>query len=93
MHEFLVAWNHILDDMGRHVIPDENLRDVFCRKIKDEPALQYDVNEYERMFESDPKKSYTYLRLCVEMAIRMQEQKKNLADREALLTAKIGQVW
>ena len=56
LHEFLIAWNHSLDNMGRHVTPDENLRDVFFCKIKDEPALQYDVNQYERTFEGNPRK-------------------------------------
>jgi hypothetical protein len=40
--------------MGKRNIPDANLRDVFYRKIKDGPALQYNVSQYNRMFESDP---------------------------------------
>jgi hypothetical protein len=74
--------------MGNHNIPDANLRDVFYRKIKDEPEMSYDINEYERMRERDPRKSYLYLKECVLDVIARQEQRKNLREREALLSAK-----
>jgi hypothetical protein len=40
------------------------------------------------MPENDPNKTYEHLKSCVAKVITMQEQKKNLAEREALLTAK-----
>jgi len=46
------------------------------------------VKNYERMSENDLSKTYERLRNCVQKVIQMQEQKKNLADREALLAAR-----
>ena len=40
------------------------------------------------MNEDDPKKTYAHLKGCVQKVIQMQEQRKNLAERQALLTAK-----
>ena len=40
------------------------------------------------MPENDPNKTYEHLKSCVAKVITMQEQKKNLAEREALLVAK-----
>ena len=50
--------------------------------------MKYDISQYERKNEGDPKKTYTHLKNCVQLVIRMQEQKKNSMEREALLTAK-----
>ena len=88
LHEFLMSWNHILDNMGKFSMNDFHLRDVFYRKIKDEPEMEFDIKNYERMSENDPSKTYEHLRNCVQKVITMQEQKKNLADREALLAAR-----
>jgi hypothetical protein len=88
LHEFITMWNHILDNMGKHNMSDAHLRDVFYRKIKDEPEMDFDIKLYERMSEGDPNKTYAHLRGCVQKIIQMQEQRKNLAEREALLTAK-----
>ena len=88
LHEFLMTWNHIIDNLGKFSMNDVHLRDVFYRKIKDEPEMAWDIKRYERMTEYDANKTYEYLRNCVAEVITMQEQKKNLADREALLAAK-----
>ena len=88
LHEFLMTWNHIIDNMGKLSMQDYHFRDVFYRKIKDEPEMEYDIKLYERMNEDDPKKTYEHLKGCVQKIIQMQEQRKNLAEREALLTAK-----
>jgi hypothetical protein len=85
---FLMTWNHIIDNMGQFSLNDFHLRDVFYRKIKDEPEMSFDVKDYERMSDHDTKKTYVHLKRCVEKVITMQEQRKNLADREALLAAK-----
>ena len=88
LHEFRMTWNHIIDNMGKFSMNDFHFRDVFYRKIKDEPEMEYDTRLYERMSESDPNKTYEHLKKCVQRVIQMQEQRKNLAEREALLTAK-----
>ena len=67
---------------------DEHSRDVFYRKIKDEPEMEYDIKLYERINEDDLKKTYKHFKGCVQKIIQMQEQRKNLAEREALLMAK-----
>jgi hypothetical protein len=56
LHEFLMSWNHILDNMGKFSMNDFHLRDVSYRKIKDEPEMEFDVKNYERMSENDPSK-------------------------------------
>jgi len=38
--------------------------------------------------ENDPNKTYEHLKSCVAKVITIQERKKNLAEREALLVAK-----
>jgi len=88
LHEFHMTWNHIIDNMGKFAVDSLHLRDVFYRKIKDEPDMNWDIKNYERMPENDPNKAYEHLKSCVARVITMQEQKKNLADREALLVAK-----
>ena len=37
LHEFHMTWNHIIDNMGKISMDSMHLRDVFYRKIKDEP--------------------------------------------------------
>jgi len=88
LHEFLMTWNHIIDNMGKFSMNDIHLRDVFYRNIKDEPEMALDIKSYERMNDQDPDKTYAHLKRSVEKVITMQEQRKNLADREALLAAK-----
>jgi hypothetical protein len=39
------------------------LRDVFYRKIKDEPDMSWDIKNYERMPENDPNKTYEHLKV------------------------------
>jgi hypothetical protein len=57
-------------------------------KFKDEPEMEYDTRQYERLSEGHPDKIYEHLKSRVYLVIRMQEQKKNLHEREALLSAK-----
>ena len=56
LHEFMIQWKHILDNMGHHSIPSVNLRDVLYRKIRDESDMNYDLRQYETVSEDDPKK-------------------------------------
>ena len=58
VHEFVVSWNHVLDNLGTGKLDPFMLRDVFYRKIKEESDLKYDLNKYERMKEGDPDKTY-----------------------------------
>ena len=88
MHEFIIAWNHLLDNMGKHCVQDAQLHDVFYRKIKDEPEMEYDIKHDERLDEGHPQKTYEHLQSCVHLDVRMQEQTKNLLEREALLSSK-----
>ena len=43
LHEFIMSWNHVLENMGKHCVQDAHLPDVFYRKIKDEPEMEYDI--------------------------------------------------
>ena len=43
------------------------------------------MNEYERMSEADPRKTYEFLMERVESAIRMQDKRRNMLDREQVL--------
>ena len=88
LHEFLIQWNHVLDNMGGVELTHGALRDVLYRKIKEEDELKYDINLYERMHEGDPKKTYKHLMSCVESVIKLQDQRKNILEKEALLSAK-----
>ena len=47
----------------------------------------YDLNIYERMTEADPSKTYKFLMNCVETAIRMQDKRRNMTERELALKA------
>ena len=79
LHEFLIQWNHVLDNMGGVELTHGALRDVLYRKIKEEDELKYDINLYERMHEGDPKKTYKHLMSCVESVIKLQDQRKNIS--------------
>jgi hypothetical protein len=84
LHEFLMTWNHIIDNMGKFSLNDLHLRDVFYRKIKDEPEMEFDINNYERMSEHDHHKTYEHLKNCVEKVITVQEQKKKSCRSRSL---------
>ena len=88
LHEFIMSWNHLLDNMGRHGMQDAQLRDVFYRKIKDEPEMEYGIRQCGRLSEGHPEKTYEHLKSRVYLVTRRQEQKKNPHEREALLSAK-----
>ena len=85
LHEFIIQWNHVVDNLGGGPLTATALRDVFYRKICEEEQMKYDMNLYERMREGDPSKTYKYLLYCVESVIKLQEQRKNVAEKEALL--------
>jgi hypothetical protein len=87
-HDLVVQWNHVLDNMGAIQLKGLQLRDVFYRKIKDEPALAIDINHYERMYEDDPKKTYEHLLECVWSVNKVQGQRRNLLEKESLLLDK-----
>jgi hypothetical protein len=38
-----MTWNHIIDNMGKFAVDSLHLRDVFYRKIKDEPDMNWDI--------------------------------------------------
>jgi len=61
---------------------------VFYRKIKGEPALAIDINQYERMREDDLKKTYEHLLECVWSVNKVQGQRRNLLEKESLLLDK-----
>jgi hypothetical protein len=82
LHGFVVQRSHVLDNMGENAVNKRTLRDVFFRKIKDEKELQYDVNRYERMDDRDADKSYDYLMNCVNSVIKVQEQRKDMLEKE-----------
>ena len=50
--------------------------------------MEYDIRQYERLGEGHPEKTYEHLKSRVHLVIRMQEQKKSMHEREALLSAK-----
>ena len=85
LHEFLIQWNHVLSKMGDEHIQTSLLRDAFYRKIERVHEVSYDLNIYERMAESDPNKTYEFLINCVETAIRKQDKRRNMTEREMAL--------
>ena len=85
LHEFVIQWNCVLSNMGDIQMSTMLLRDAFYRKIEKVTELAYDLNQYERVHESDPRKSYEFLMECGESAIRMQDKRKNMMDREQVL--------
>ena len=87
LHEFIIQWNHVLSNMGEGQIQTSLLRDAFYRKIEKVSELAYDLNIHERMAEADPNKTYEFLMDCVESAIRMQDKRGNMTEREQALKA------
>ena len=69
LHDFLIQWNYVLSNMGDEPLSTELLRDVFYRKIEGVTELEYDLNTYERMQESNPRKCYEFLTECVELSL------------------------
>ena len=59
LHDFLARWNHILENMGAK-LTSEHMRDVFFRKIQEEPELESDIREYEKYENLHPKKTYEH---------------------------------
>ena len=57
LHEFVIQWNYVLSNMGDVQMSTMLLRDAFYRNIEKVSELAYDLNQYERMHESDPRKS------------------------------------
>jgi hypothetical protein len=88
LHDFMVQWNHVLDSMGHNAINDIMLRDVFFRKIQKEKALLLAVDAYENFTEFHPGKTYKWLLGKVEDKIRVQEQRKNMLEKEQLLNSR-----
>ena len=85
LHEFVIQWNHVLSNMGDEHIQTSLLRDAFYRKIEKVNEVSYDLNIYERMGETDPNKTYEFLMRCVETAIRMEDKRRNMTEREMAL--------
>ena len=55
LHEFIIQWNYVLGNMGDVQMNTMLLRDAFYRKIEKVRELEYDMNQYERMHETDPR--------------------------------------
>ena len=52
----ILQWNYVLSNMGDEPLSTELLRDVFDRKIDGVTELEYDLNTYEGMQETNPRK-------------------------------------
>ena len=72
LHDFLIQWNYVPSNMGDEPLSTELLRDVFYPKIEGVTELEYDLNTYERMQESNPRKCCEFLIECVESAFRLK---------------------
>ena len=81
LHEFVVRWNAILDNMGDYIIDKDMLKDVFFRRVKDEKELEYDIKMFERLDDTDEGKSYDHLMKCVERVIKVQDKRRNLLEK------------
>ena len=84
LHDFIIQWNHVIDNLGGGPMTATALRDVFYRKICEEEQMKYDMNLYERMREGDPSKTYKHLLYCVESVIKLQEQRRIFGKGETL---------
>jgi len=84
LHDFLIRWNHILENMGAK-LTDVQMRDVFFRKIQGQPGLEQNIADYENRPDNHPEKTYEHLVMCVSQLIRRQEQRQNLLEGIAIV--------
>jgi hypothetical protein len=82
LHDFMIQWNHVLDNMGHNSISQLMLGGVFFRKIQRENALFLALNAYEHYPESHPEKTYQWLLGRVEAVTKVQEQRKNMLEKK-----------
>jgi hypothetical protein len=85
LHAFMTDWYNILDHMDG-TLPSKFLRDVFYRKIQHVPRLHLDINNYERLHNDDPMRTYEHLVKVVNQEICLQRQQRNTNAQNQLLT-------
>ena len=89
LHQFKQTWLEILNRMRQEDIPSEKaLRDCLYNKIKDSPAMKWELGlHYENLSYDDPKRSYGNLLNIVDRTIMRRREQSNLT-RHKLVYAK-----
>ena len=89
LHQFKQTWLEILNRMRQEDIPSEKaLRDCLYNKIKDSPAMKWELGLHsENLSYDDPKRSYGNLLNIVDRTIMRRREQSNLT-RHKLVYAK-----
>ena len=80
---FYEKWMEMVTNMMPDDIPpDDWLRDVLYKKIRNSHLLMFDIKQYESWIEGDPRRSYQHLLDVMERQIARIREDKHVAARE-----------
>ena len=80
---FYEKWMEMVTNMMPDDIPpDDWLRDVLYKKIRNSHVLMFDIKQYESWIEGDPRRSYQHLLDVMERQIARIREDKHVAARE-----------
>jgi len=80
---FYEKWMEMVTNMmPEDIPPDDWLRDVMYKKIRNSHLLMFDIKQYESWIEGDPRKSYQHLLDVIERHITRIREDKHVAARE-----------
>ena len=80
---FYEKWMEMVTNMMPDDIPpDDWLRDVLYKKIRNSHLLMFDIKQYESWIEGDPRRSYQHLLDVIERQIARIREDKHVAARK-----------
>ena len=92
LHQFKQTWMEILVRMRREDVPSKKaLRDCLYNKIKDSPAMKWELGlHYEHLHYDDPRRSYENLIEIMDRVIMRKREQANLAQTHVGTTSNVG---
>ena len=80
LQQFLNRWDEIVGFLDMTLIPETTISQMFLKKIVGSKTLASEVSHWRRLKDTDPDRTYQWLRDSVEKVIQIEREDKNQED-------------
>ena len=77
LQSFLNRWDEIMSYLDTSTIPETTISQMFVKKITQSKTLALEFAHWRRLKDTDPDRTYAWLRECVEKTIQIEREDKN----------------
>ena len=90
LQQFLNRWDEIIGFLDMSLIPETTISQMFLKKIVGSKTLASEVSHWRRLKDTDPDRTYDWLRQSVEKVIQIEREDKNQEDLQRAHRQPIG---